>query len=163
MPAGFADAVRSWTAAGGRLVFVAGGDPDGIAGFDGALLRRADDEVPASSGWHDAGAGDWRKMGVIFGGREYPQMRNANVDGYCKARCLFAVDPSAAGVEPFAEFRCGSERFAVAARRGNAVWLPQYLLMPFLFTGETTADWAAQRLDAFGKRVLAEAMERIAR
>ena len=34
--------------------------------------------------------------------------------------------------------------------------------MPFLYTDETAADWAAQRLDAFGARVLLEAVRRIA-
>ncbi len=163
LPEGFAKALRGYLAAGGKMIFAAGADPDGVAGFGGALVKRADEEVPASSGWHRAGAGDWRKMSAVFGGATHPQRRDANVDGYCKARCLLSVDPSAAGVEPIAEFLCGDLRFTAAAKRGNVVWMPQYLLMPFLFTDETTADWAAQRLDAFGTRVLLESMERIMR
>ena len=161
LPAGFVKAVRAYRASGGRLIFVGGGDPEDLTGFSGLLRRRADGEIPASSGWAGANAGDWRKMSVIFDGKVHPQRQDANVDGYCKPRCLVSIDANATGVEPFAEFRAGDARFVVAARKGNVAWVPQYLLMPFLYTDETTADWAAQRLDAFGTSVLLEAVKRV--
>ena len=100
-------------------------------------------------------------MSVYFDGKVYPQRQDANVDGYCKPRCLLSIDANAPGVEPFAEFSAGGARFAVAARKGNVAWVPQYLLMPFIYTDETTADWAAQRLDTFGTSVLLEAVKRV--
>ena len=154
LPEGVVRAVRAYLAAGGRLVLVGGSDPENLTGFSGAFVKRGDMEVPASGRWAGANAGDWRKMSVYFDGKVYPQRQDANVDGYCKPRCLLSIDAKAPGVEPFAEFSAGGARFAVAARKGNVAWVPQYLLMPFLYTDETTADWAAQRLDVFGTRVL---------
>ena len=161
MPDGVMKAVRAYLAAGGRLVLVGGSDPENLTGFSGSFVKRGDKEVPASGKWAGANAGDWRKMSVYFDGKVYPQRQDANVDGYCKPRCLLSIDTKAPGVEPFAEFSAGGARFAVAARKGNVAWVPQYLLMPFLYTDETTADWAAQRLDAFGTSVLLEAVKRV--
>ena len=159
LPDGVVKAVRAYLAAGGRLVLVGGSDPENLTGF--SFVKRGDKEVPASGKWAGANAGDWRKMSVLFDGKVYPQRQDANVDGYCKPRCLVSIDANAPGVEPFAEFSAGDLRFVVAARKGNVAWVPQYLLMPFLYTDETTADWAAQRLDAFGARVLLEAVKRV--
>ena len=161
LPAGLVKAVRAYLASGGRLVLVGGSDPENLTGFSNAFVKRGDTEVPASGGWAGANAGDWRKMSVFFDGKTYPQRQDANVDGYCKPRCLVSIDAKATGVGPFAEFCSGDARFAVAARKGNVAWVPQYLLMPFLYTDETTADWAAQRLDAFGTSVLLEAVKRV--
>ena len=161
LPDGVVKAVRAYLAAGGRLVLVGGSDPENLTGFSGSFVKRGDKEVPASGKWAGANAGDWRKMSVYFDGKVYPQRQEANVDGYCKPRCFVSIDANAPGVEPFAEFRAGDLRFVVAARKGNVAWVPQYLLMPFLYTDETTADWAAQRLDAFGARVLLDAVKRV--
>ena len=158
LPAGLVKAVRAYLASGGKLVLVGGSDPENLTGFSNAFVKRGDTEVPASGGWAGANAGDWRKMSVFFDGKAYPQRQDANVDGYCKPRCLLSINAKTPGVEPFAEFSAGGARFAVAARKGNVAWVPQYLLMPFLYTDETTADWAAQRLDAFGARVLLKAI-----
>ena len=161
LPDGVVKAVRAYLAAGGRLVLVGGSDPENLTGFSGSFVKRGDKEVPASGKWAGANAGDWRKMSVFFDGKVYPQRQDANVDGYCKPRCLVSIDTNASGVEPFAEFSAGDLRFVVAARKGNVAWVPQYLLMPFLYTDETTADWAAQRLDVFGSSVLLEAVKRV--
>jgi len=53
----------------------------------------------------------------------------------------------------------GTERFCVAASNGKAVWLPQYLLMPFLFSEDRAMrDWAHPELDSFGADVLKTAL-----
>ena len=49
--------------------------------------------------------------------------------------------------------------FAVAARRGNVVWLSEYLLMPFVWSEDTTLDWNAMRLDSFAAEILMDAMK----
>jgi len=41
------------------------------------------------------------------------------------------------------------------------VWLPEYLLMPFIFSRDTTLDWAAMRLDSFASKVLMAAMDAV--
>ena len=47
------------------------------------------------------------------------------------------------------------DTFTIAARRGNVVWLPQYLLMPYLFQEkQPSLDFAALTLDPFAEKVL---------
>ena len=48
----------------------------------------------------------------------------------------------------------GTSRFCVAARRDKVVWLPVYLLSPFLFSDDTALDFGALTLDSFGEEVL---------
>ena len=48
---------------------------------------------------------------------------------------------------------------AAAARRGNVVWLSEYLLMPFVWSEDTTLDWNAMRLDSFAAEILMDAMK----
>ena len=49
--------------------------------------------------------------------------------------------------------------FAAAARRGNVVWLSEYLLMPFVWSEDTTLDWNAMRFDSFAAEILMDAMK----
>ena len=62
-------------------------------------------------------------------------------------------------VVPFVTLDNGKDRFAVAARRGNVVWLSEYLLMPFVWSEDTTLDWNAMRLDSFAAEILMDAMK----
>lgn len=147
-PPDIAATLKAWREAGGRLIYVAGDDPFDITGFGDILDLRDNREVPASEAWADDLGGDWTQMSVTWGGRTYPQKRSANVNGFTKPVCRYAVK-EAAGVEPLARFHGGGNDFCVAARRGHVTWLPSYLLMPFVFSDDTTADWAALRLDSF--------------
>ena len=147
-PPDIAATLRAWREAGGNLIYVAGDDPFDITGFKDILDLRDNREVPASEAWADEKAGDWTKMSVTWGGRTYPQKRSANINGFTKPVCRYAVKETA-GVVPLARFHGGGNDFCVAARRGNVTWLPAYLLMPFVFSDDTTADWAALRLDSF--------------
>ena len=64
-----------------------------------------------------------------------------------------------ASILPIAALDNGHETFTVAARRGNVVWLPAYLIMPFVWSDDTSADWAEMRLDSFASKILLDAVE----
>ena len=146
-------ALKAYLAAGGRLIATGGDDPDNVTGFKPFLERRADEEVPVSSKWALQNVEVCKKMSVVFAGATHPLKRNPNIDGFCKPYAPFTVR-EAEGIEPIAWLENGAARRIVAARRGRVVWLSQYLLMPFVFSDATTANWAHLRLDAFGARVL---------
>jgi len=167
--------------AGGKLVYVSGqnptsasdreasgrpmvfghGDPFDISGFAGLLVDRAPDELPVSHGWGKEGAcPDWRKMSVVVDGIRHPLRRDANGEGYAKPACAQEIRPGE-GVVPIAFLDNGNGRFCIAARKGNATWLPVYLLMPFLFSDDTALDFGALRLDSFGRELLLRVLEKI--
>ena len=135
------------------MIAMGGDDPDNLTGFKPFLERRADEEVPVSSKWGVQNVDVCKKMSIVFAGVTYPLKRNPNIDGFCKPYASFTVR-EAEGIEPIAWLENGAARRIVAARRGNVVWLSQYLLMPFVFSDAATANWAHLRLDAFGARVL---------
>ena len=166
---GTAKVLIDYRKAGGRIVYVCGqdptsaadrkvsgrplvighGDPCDISGFGGLLIDRAPEELPVSPGWSKEGAcPDWRKMAVVVNGVRHPLKRDANGDGYAKPACAEEIR-LADGVEPIAFLDNGNGRFCVAARKGNATWLPAYLLTPFLFSDDTSLDFGALRLDSF--------------
>ncbi len=158
--------------AGGRIVYISGqnpgsskpspGDPFDISGFGGLLADRAPEELPVSYGWSRTGAcPDWRKQAVVVDGVRHPLRRDTNGQGYAKPACGHEIR-LADGVEPLAFIDNGVSRFCVAAYKGNATWLPVYLLTPFLFSDDTALDFGALRLDSFGRRLLLRILERSA-
>ena len=92
-------------------------------------------------------------MAVVVDGVRHPLRRDANGDGYAKPACAQEVRLGD-GVTPIAFLDNGKARFCVAARKGNAAWLPVYLLTPFLFSDDTSLDFGALRLDSFGAPLL---------
>lgn len=46
-----------------------------------------------------------------------------------------------------------------AARDALVIWLSEYLLMPFVWSEDTTLDWNAMRLDSFAAEILMDAMK----
>ena len=145
--------LRAWREAGGALIYVGGDDPFDITGLGDRLELRANEEVPASEAWAGELAGDWTKMSVWVGGKNYRQQRSANINGFCKPVCRAALTPSA-DVVSLAELSYGSERFTVSGRRANVTWVPVYLLMPFLYSPDTALNWSDMRLDSFASSFL---------
>ncbi|MBP8801795.1 MAG: hypothetical protein KBI41_09695 [Kiritimatiellae bacterium] len=146
-----ADALKRYRDAGGRLLVVGGSDPSDISGMKNLLEMRADDEVPVSRKWGIQNQDVWSNMVAVVDGVRTPLRRNPNIDGFCKPYASYAFKPGA-DVVPLAELDNGRTRFVVAARKGNVVWIPEYLLMPFIFSDDTTANWSAMRLDSFASR-----------
>jgi hypothetical protein len=152
-----ADALKRYRDAGGRLLVVGGSDPSDISGMKNLLEMRADDEVPVSRKWGIQNQDVWSNMVAVVDGVRTPLRRNPNIDGFCKPYASYAFKPGA-DVVPLAELDNGRTRFVVAARKGNVVWIPEYLLMPFIFSDDTTANWSAMRLDSFAFRFFFHAL-----
>lgn len=151
--------LQRYRAAGGRLIVIGGRDPHDISGMRDVFVEHTDEEVPVSSKWAIQNEGIWQKMSISFvpafgdlGTNPYSFVRNPNFDGFCKPECKIEVK-IVDGVTPLAYLDNGTSRFCVAARRGGVTWLPEYLLLPFLFSADTSVDWADMRLDTFASRV----------
>lgn len=152
-----AGALKAYVKSGGRLIAVGGEDPADVSGFHPFFSRRGDDELPVSGRWGVCNLAGVKKMSVLSGGVRTPLKRNPNIEGFCKpyAMNVIADDPS---VTPLVRLDNGRETFTVAARRGPAVWLSEYLLMPFIWSDDTALNWREMRLDPFGAKLLMEAV-----
>lgn len=157
-----ADTIRRYSERGGKLLYVAGKDPWNLTGMADLLVKRANDEVPVSALWAIQNEDVFGAMRITFSPKlpalsasEHRFRRNPNFDGFCKPICLFQIRETDA-VEPLAWLANGRETFCVSARNGQAVWIPEYLILPLLFSDETTLRWTDMRLDSFGEKVLLE-------
>lgn len=148
-----AAAVRSYLTSGGRLIALGGEDPRNLTGFGPHLRREADGDVPVSGKWGVRNVEETKRMALLWQGARIPLRRNPNVDGFCKpyAQNAIADDPS---VTPLVRLENGHGLLTVAAKKGNVVWLSEYLLMPFVWSDDTTANWREMRLDSFGARLV---------
>lgn len=160
-----ANALRRYVDQGGKLFYVAGADPKKIMALTDSLKKRADDEVPVSSKWGIQNESAYGAMKISFAPQlaelqskaEYSFVRNPNFDGFCKPTCLYQI-LDGPGIEPLAWLDNGREKFCVAAKTARGVWIPEYLLLPFLFSEQTSLQWDDLRLDSFGEKVLLETL-----
>jgi len=167
MPDGIAETIRDYTKRGGKLLWVGGRDPKNLTGFGNALVQCADDEVPTSSKWGIQNEDVWRKMSVRFapemnslGTEPYKLVRNPNFDGFCKPVCLYKI-VEGEGVKPLAWLNNGRETFCVSAVNEQSAWVPEYLLLPFIFSDATTLRWTELRLDPFAEKVVLETVRQL--
>lgn len=154
-----ADRLKAWREAGGELIYLAGADTRDVSGFGPFLEQHPDDEIPTSTQWGTAGAGDYRKMSLLWKGTRYPQKRCGSFTGFTKPICNLGIRP-APGVEEIARFDCGGKSFVAAARRGNVTWAPLYTLMPFFYSDDTTLNWSDMRLDSFASKFFLDLLNR---
>lgn len=167
IPDGIAAAIQDYTWRGGKLLWVGGRDRKNLTGFGKALVQYADDEVPTSSKWAIQNEDVWETMSVQFapemkslGTEPFKLVRNPNFDGFCKPVCLFGVAESD-GVKPLAWLNNGRETFCISALNGQAAWVPEYLLLPFIFSDVTTLNWPELRLDPFAEKVMLETLQKL--
>ena len=156
---GQAAAIKAYLEAGGRIIAVGGDDKSNVTGFAPHLVSHKDDEVPVSSKWALQNVEECKRMAVMFKGVRYPLKRNPNIDGFCKPYAMNSIAADVS-VQPIAMLDNGRDTFTVAAKRGNVVWLSEYLLMPFVWSDDTSANWAEMRLDSFASKILLDAVER---
>ena len=160
--ASFAAAARAYRMKGGRLVVVGGEDVRDVTGFAATMRRRGNAEVPASSAWHRADAGEARKMALVaakglprLAGGRFPLRRDPNFDGFCKPVCRMETPAG----EPLLMLDNGTSSFPVAVRKDNVVWLPEYALFPYLFVADDPGlPLPALTLDGFGAKLLLDVL-----
>ena len=158
-----ADALKAYRGKGGRLVIAGGRDPYDMTGFASAMVRKPDGVLPVSECWEKRGTvADHTKMKVSFtsalkglAGTEATFCNPPNNGAFCKPRCDVVIGP-ATDIEPLVRLDNGQgEVFTIAARRGRSVWLPQYLLMPYLFQKvQPDLDFGALTLDPFAEALM---------
>lgn len=166
---GIESALRDYVNRGGKLLYAAGSDPKNLTGLADVLKRCGNEEVPVSSKWGIQNEDVFGKMRVTFtsampamGTEPYAFQRNPNFDGFCKPTCLFRIEPKD-GVKPLAFLENGKDTFCISAVTSKAAWVPEYLLLPFLFSDLKKISWTELRLDPFAEKVMLGTLEELLR
>lgn len=156
-----AKTIRKYLDGGGRLIFIGGRGDTGLTGLAPFFIHKADHEVPVSVKYGKANEEVYKQMKVISSnnGEEYQFKANPNRPaGWNKPYSNIAIR-LAEGITPLFELDNGKERFCISAANEKSVWLPQYLLMPFLFSDDRKmSDPAHPELDSFGKQIILNAL-----
>lgn len=155
--ASFTAALKAYRDAGGKFLWAAGTDPAGVTCEIAENLQpRSNEELPTSTLWGVQNEEIYGKMSLTFapelqevvGKQPFFFKTNPNFDGFAKPQCQFSVK-LVPGIRPLAFLNNGTETFCVAAAGSDSVWLPEYLVLPFLFSEDMTTDWNAMTLDSF--------------
>ena len=164
-----AENLKKYLADGGKLIWVGGSDPRGVTGeLAGCLRKRGDSEVPISSKWALQNEEELPKMRFTWDGpfRELPFQDpfgfriNPNINGFGKPLCLWSIDLKNPTIQPLAWLDNGTEKFCVAARCRNVIWIPEYFLFPFTISRDEEFGYPPEmRLDSFGGMVVQKAVE----
>ena len=162
-----ATALKAYRDKGGRLIIAGGRDPFDMTGFASAMTRKPDGTLPVSECWENRGTvADYTKMEVAFlpamgplSGTRAKFYNPPNNGAFCKPRCDVVIEPGK-DIEPLVRLDNGQgDVFTIAARRGRTVWLPQYLLMPYLFQKvQPSLNFGALTLDPFAEALLCEVL-----
>lgn len=166
------DAINQYVERGGKLLFVAGYDHKNLTGMKKFLQLCENEEVPVSKKWAIQNEDVWPKMSVSFAPKmtrlsthyadgkpkAFSFMRNPNFDGFCKPYCGYRIQEDDS-LQPLAWLTNEKETFCVAAMNSNAVLIPEYLMLPFLFSEDKTLRWDELRLDSFAEKVLFDTIE----
>lgn len=155
----------------GGKVLILGGTNAAIPGLEKNFSRRDNSETPVSTKYGKANEEQIKLMSVVFappfaesvGLKHAPFKCNPNTPaGWGKPVSNLEILISDK-VVPLANLEYGPEAKSYcicAALKGDdgkirALWLPQYMLMPMLFTdkSERMKDWSRPELDSFSRRV----------
>lgn len=160
-------ALQDYQKRGGKFLCVGGRDSANLSGMTRFFEKCADDEVPVSSKWGIQNEDVFRAMRFTFapemkrlGTDPYALRRNPNFEGFCKPCCQFRIREDAS-LTPLAWLTSPKGKVCVAAVSSEAAWLPEYLLLPFLFSDVKTLNWTDLHLDPFAEKVLLDALERL--
>ena len=147
---------------GGKIIIMGGKTAD-FSGLQQYCKTRPNNETPASTAWGVVNVEEIKKMSLIFkhdfahlAKNEIAFKRNPNVVGWYKPVSNIEILPSPK-VVPLIDLRYGDaqQTYIVSAGFKNhrdkifAIWLPQYLLMPTLFSDDVGQDWSKPVLDSF--------------
>ena len=148
---------------GGKIIIM-GGQSTNFSGLQQHCKTRPNNETPVSTAWGVVNIDVIKKMSLTFKNafaslekNEIPFKRNPNVVGWYKPISNIEILPSEK-VIPLVDLKYGDDKktYTVSAGFKNdkgeifAIWLPQYLLMPTLFSDDIgTQDWSKPILDSF--------------
>lgn len=156
--------LKKYCQQGGKLFYVAGADPENLTGMANVLKKCNDDEVPVSSKWGIQNEELYGAMRVAFSSAmpnlnqgNYAFRRNPNFDGFCKPTCVYRIEERD-GQRPLAWLNNGRETICISAVNEHSAWVPEYLLLPFLFSDAKTIRWTELRLDPFAEKVFLDTL-----
>lgn len=155
---------------GGKLVWI-GGTDKGMLGKLSKSLKDADRELlPVGVDYEDAkgeGAKAVARVKVQYlaefadalGKEPLKFVNNPNTAGWTTARCNLQIVADDKDVKPLVAVTDGSKTMNIAAAvveggKARHVFLPQYLLLPFVLSQDQTMDFARPTLDSVGKKII---------
>jgi len=166
------DALAAYSAAGGRFLWI-GGEHAGLLGkLSENLLAAAPAELPIASQYgqdtrvaHQAQFYFLHEFQEALGSQPYRFVHNPNTKaGWQTPRCGYRLRP-AEGVAVLAEMRVAGEVVPLAGAcmgrdgKARAVFLPEYLLAPYLLSDEDgIANLSRPSLDKVGRRILSASL-----
>lgn len=162
-----AKTISDYTENGGKLIWVGGEDPKALTGAIGKSLRkRANEEVPTSTAWSLQNEDVLPNMVITFDGPlrdsfsgEYKFKKNPNINGASKPRCQVSIELTDPSIRPLIWLDNGKERFCIGAGTERAVWLPEYVVSPYVLSDDSSIGYFPEfRLDSFGAPVVLEAL-----
>ncbi len=162
------EAIKMYGTDGGKLLWIGGQDRGLLGDLSDSLELEDDSNLPVSRKYGAANDETIAKSSVLFRGplaaavgtEPFPFLRNPNTSaGWHKPYCPYRIDASAPNLETLAILKVGEKSFPVAAaqRKGGDVrhvFLPEYLLAPFLLTpAEEPQDVSMPLFDSVGSLV----------
>ena len=163
---------------GGKIIWVGGRD-SGLLGKLSASLKPADPKLlPVGRDYEDAkkeGAKAVARVSVKFLGEladplgKEPRkfVNDPNLAGWDTPHCNDQIVPSDESVKPLIAVTDGTDTMnigAVVTEDGKArhVFLPQYVLLPFVLSDDQTIDFARPTFDSVGKKILLTSVRMLA-
>ena len=176
---GFAvNALKTYVARGGKVIVIGGRSEMNLTGLAPFFERKQNGEIPVSSVYGRANQEVIGTMTVcpvgpmagLFGRKSFAFKENPNTPaGWNKPFSNVVIRRGDASVIPLFDLNNASGRFCIAAMKRDAsgrmtgAWIPQYLLMPFLFSDDSSMpDWSKPELDSFGSRLVLAVLEKLA-
>lgn len=175
IPGKVMNAFKSYTGAGGRLMWMGGTRGNHLGELSAALERVPDDMLIVT---HRDGYDNLEvinKVSVRFlskyqellGKKDYRFIKNPNTPaGWHKPVCNLYIVSANPRIKKLAEVSDGKKTITVAGawmekdNRTKYIFLPEYLLAPYLLSGEDTlADPSKPVLDSVGRSLLAASLE----
>ena len=169
--------LNKYVESGGKLLII-GGTNAKIANLGGYFAKRPNNETPVSPVYGTANTEEIKDMKIEFDGslaevskkKVAPFAANPNTPaGWGKPVANLEIKILDDKVVPLAWLQYGKHqtKYCVCAAFKNsggeifAIWLPQYLIMPMLFTPEKERmpDWSNPQLDSFAKPIFAECVK----
>ena len=161
--------IKAYTRRGGRLLWIGGEHQNQLGEFSKILQRAANQLLPVSKKY-GKDSPVVKKARVVFrsafrevlGNKEYSFTHNPNTKaGWQKPRCSYVIKSGGNHVRVLAELLVDDTTMSIAAAWENGggktkyVFLPEYLVAPYLFSEETTIkDPSRPVLDSVAEKII---------
>lgn len=168
--------LKTYVDQGGRILVIGGRSDLNLTGLAPFCSRKPDSAIPVTSTYGKAHEKLIGQMRIIPAGplaRHFPEKSysfraNPNTaNGWNKPFSSLAIRTDDPAVLPLFELNNGTEQFCIAAafqsgKQIRGAYLPQYLLMPFLFSNDAEMpDWSRPVLDSFSRTFLLPLVRRM--